>query len=82
MKTNYQIGDRFKVIGWYEKYMLAQVGPGEVALIGLQSGNRFTDPITVSKNCYKINREEIGRLTNGDKFKRTDKAKDSRDYGE
>jgi len=42
MKEKYHIGDRFKVKD--EIYILAQVGTNLFHLIGLDSGNRYSEP--------------------------------------
>ena len=39
-------------------YLLAQVDDYKVAFIGVYSGNRFRDPVTV-KHPYKIKTEEL-----------------------
>ena len=46
----YKIGQKFRYSGIFaENYLLAQVAPKQVALIGLESGNRWTEAITVHK---------------------------------
>lgn len=42
-------------------YILAQVGMSEVNLIGLESANRYTDPVFV-KNVSNITPEEFNQL--------------------
>ena len=45
----YKIGQRFRYTGgsFDESYILAQVGYKQVALIGLDAGNRWMDPVKV-----------------------------------
>ena len=46
----YSIGQRFHYNGRFEEdYILAQVAPNQVALIGLQAGNRWTEAFPVQK---------------------------------
>lgn len=56
----YGISQRFLVDG--SEYMLAQVGKGQVVLVGLVSGNRLTEPIFV-KNAYSISQEVMDLLS-------------------
>ena len=46
----YAIGQKFHHTGQFEEdYILAQIGPKQVALIGLESGNRWTEAFPVEK---------------------------------
>jgi hypothetical protein len=59
----YQPGQRFIICGG--KYILAQVASSNVALISLQSGNRFHDPMTEVGNVTTITEEEMLLATGG-----------------
>lgn len=61
----YSIGQRFHYNGNYpEDYILAQIGTLKVALIGLESGNRWCEGITV-KTCDDITKQEFEEITWG-----------------
>ena len=60
MKSVYRAGDRFKKDEGHfgEPYILATLGVGQVNLISLQDGNRWSEPLQVS-NAREINRAEF-----------------------
>lgn len=61
-EPTYRIGQRFLVAG--QEAILAQVCGPKVALIDLQAGNRFKDPIDV-KNAMKISLTELNSMSYG-----------------
>lgn len=61
--TTYKCGDRF-IHERDEEYILAHFTTNEVALISLNDGNRWVEPITVGNTC-KITVEEFNLLTSG-----------------
>ena len=62
----YSIGQRFHYNGIYqEDYILAQVGALKAALIGLKSGNRYCEGITV-KICDNITEQEFEEVAGGE----------------
>jgi hypothetical protein len=62
--TAHKIGNRYLVNGSniHEEYMLCQVLPSQVCLVGLESGNRLVEPVLV-KNVLKITHREFGYMT-------------------
>jgi len=58
------IGDRFKIVGEAEEWLLAQVGYGKVCLIGLESGNRRYEPVKVN-NAELITEGEMDKILKG-----------------
>ena len=55
------IGDRFKIVGEAGEWLLAQVGYGKVCLIGLESGNRWEEPVEVN-NVELITEGEMDKI--------------------
>lgn len=67
-EARYKMGTRWGRCG--EKYILAAVGPGKAALIGLQTGNRWNDPVECGEIQYKGATEREWRLIrNGKDFR-------------
>jgi len=65
-RTTYKVGDRFQYAGEIEDcFILAQVSRDEVCLIGLESGNRWFEPVKVNSS-KKITQEEFNGITNYD----------------
>jgi hypothetical protein len=67
--TSHKIGDRYLVKGsWLinpnQEYVLCQVLPLQVCLVGLESGNRLMNPVLV-KDVFKITHKELGYMTGG-----------------
>ncbi len=64
-----QIGQRYLhkdgYSGYFETYLLAQVDAFKIALIDLQSGNRWSNPVVV-KNPEGITEKELDRIMNYD----------------
>ena len=66
----YSIGDRF-VCDKGNEHILSQINWNSIALISLENGNRWEDPVEV-QNILKITRSEFAKITvNGD-FKKID----------
>lgn len=67
--VSYKTGTFFKVLfdSAYSLCILAQVDSYKVALIELQTGNRWTDPIEVD-SPLKISKEIVDRLADGDQY--------------
>lgn len=59
-----KIGQRYQEKGNEEISILAEVGYKQVCLIGLNSGNRFVDPIGV-ENPDDIQEDDFIKITNG-----------------
>jgi hypothetical protein len=68
-------GDRFKIEEFFtdETYILSEVAPNMMCLIGLGEGNRLVDPIRV-ENVNKITAEEMCRIAAGRNFIRIPKG--------
>ena len=62
----YKIGDRFHNEDWGE-CLLCRVQTNKVCLIGLEDGNRWTDPVKVD-DTYRITEEEFSRISGGEEF--------------
>lgn len=69
----YRVGDRFLRSGSIE-YMLTQVENDKVTLVGLETGNRWTNPIKVKlSDDRRITEEDLKRLSgNNGNFKLKD----------
>lgn len=67
------IGSFFEDLIEGEIYILAQVDPSKVALINMESGNRFSHPTLVG-SCSDISLVEWGKVCNGaqERFLRCD----------
>lgn len=67
----YCIGDRFarEYQNTISEYILSQVQEGIVALIGLESGNRWDDPVKV-QTVMKITHEEFYEISGHKPFKK------------
>lgn len=63
----FHIGMRFSQEGGDEEYLLAQVEKNKVALVGLNQGNRFNDPVEVCMP-HHITPDEWERITSDDEF--------------
>jgi hypothetical protein len=61
--NTYKVGDKFK--RGTNTYVLANVGYKTVAMINIESGNRWHDGIVV-KNLCNIDEREFSRVVNGD----------------
>lgn len=62
--VTYSIGDRFRIFNGSQdegEYILAQVFPYEVCLIGLETGNRWADPIKVEE-IKAITKKEMNEI--------------------
>jgi hypothetical protein len=55
-------GDRFEINGVW--YLLAQFDSNKVALISLETGNRWTEPCSVKDSCH-ISRDEFYSISGG-----------------
>lgn len=69
----YKIGQKFRYVGEngvlsHDTYLFAQIGFEGCNLIGLKSGNRWTNPIKV-KNCAEVPKEEFDKHFNGENAK-------------
>lgn len=58
-EKTYRIGLRLFVDN--QEYVLAQVGPGKIAAINLEEGNRYRNPEPV-KSIYEITYDEMCRI--------------------
>lgn len=66
MPTKHKIGSRFEVFANYDGegfksqgiYILAQVGPWQIALINLETGNRYADPVSI-ENRSEVSKDAI-----------------------
>lgn len=65
-EVTYQIGDRFDN-NVYGPHILAQTGAYRIALISLQSGNRYTDA-GGTKNILCITQQELDMISGREKF--------------
>lgn len=65
--VSHKMGQRYKATTTKEEYILARCKPNILCLIGLQSGNRWEDPMNV-KNCNDISQEEFDKITGGESF--------------
>ena len=78
----YKIGDRFNYRGTYhgetrrETYILAQIDAFKAALICLENGNRWNNPVTVEDphNIKEKEWQNISFSTNGDTFTKVEAA--------
>lgn len=61
LNTIYRRGDRFEIEE--DEYILAHVDSCTFSLINLSTGNRFTDPIKISRPTPYLFRDELDRLT-------------------
>jgi len=61
--NTYKVGDKFKK--GTNTYVLANVGYTTVAMINIESGNRWSDGIEV-KNVRNIDEREFSRVISGD----------------
>lgn len=59
--STFAIGQKFKNNNG-EIYLLCQVGKQQVCLIGLESANRWQNPIEVKWHCSRILGEEMKQL--------------------
>lgn len=68
-ERTYQAGQRFLVTCYDTEYncILAQVSPGEVCLINLESGNRINEPVRVF-DAQKITEDEMKMISEGCSF--------------
>jgi len=67
-KQTYSIGDKFKVEGQEQEYVLAQVDKGKVALIGLETWDRYSSPLKVNK-VHRITQNELFGIAGDDDLK-------------
>jgi len=63
----YRITNRFKESTSDWIYILAQVDYSKCCLIGIETGNRFLDPVKV-KDPMAISRKEFDKITGGNCF--------------
>jgi hypothetical protein len=71
MRRPIKCGQRFEVTGGVQ-YILAQVGPNQVCLIGLDDGNRWNERVEV-KESSDITSQEWKKISVGycgEKFRR------------
>lgn len=62
---HYRIGDLFIEQGG-GIYILAMVGYDDFAFIGLETGNRFEEPVAIPKSdIYGLTEEDLNAITNG-----------------
>jgi hypothetical protein len=67
----HQLGKHYSHGILHEDYVLTQTSPGMMALIGVESGNRFNNPIQV-KSVWNVSIEEFGDISRGGIFQRAE----------
>jgi hypothetical protein len=71
MKVAHKLGKHYVHGILHEDYVLTQTSPGQMALIGIDSGNRYNNPIQV-KNVFDVTIEEFGDISRGGIFTRAE----------
>jgi hypothetical protein len=61
VEPDVSVGTYYQSVGSGEVYLLAQVDAGKVALISLDTGNRWRDPVRV-KNAHAITEAEMANI--------------------